>query len=184
MKTLFLSTIFLFTVKVTFGQADTIGSETNSQTSTTYTWQGACYDNNGKPLNPTEPFNQVYNVKKFQSKTPIEINIKSVKLGSQTVSIDFLYKDKIEGDTKILNLNDSVGIKFVVGKTVENSVNKYLYKLEVYKRDKGSNCWRPLATMLSFNSVYAQTVSLSLFSIGAPGTKDYFQIAEGWVKFD
>lgn len=183
MKTLFLSTIFLLTFQLTFGQEDTVG-ETTTTTMTNYTWQGACFDNKGKPLNPSDPSNQVYNVKKFQSKTQIEINIKSVKLGSQTVSIDINYKDKVESDTKIINLNDTIGIKVVIGKATENGIKKYLYKFLVYKKDKGSNCWRPMTSANYFYDVYAQTMSVNLYAIGFPNTKDYFQILEGWIKYD
>ena len=180
----YLTTIFLLIINFAFGQLDTVSSETNFQMQTTYTWKGACCDNNGKPLNPGDVSNQVYNVKEFKSKTPIDINIKSVQLGSQTLNLDIHYQDKIEGDSKIINLNDTVGIKFTLAKTMENGIKKYLYKLQVYKKDKESNCWRPLTASMSFFDVYSQTMSLNLFTIGYPNTKDYFQIVEGWIKFD
>ncbi len=184
MKTLYLTTIFLLTINITFGQHDTITSETNSQIQTTYTWKGACCDNNGKPINPGDVMSQVYSVKKFKSKTPIDINIKSVKLSSKTISLDIHYQDNIEGDTKIINLNDTVGIKLTIANTEENGSKKYLYKLQVFKKDKESNCWRPLVNSMSFFDVYSQTMSLNLFAIGYPDTKDYFQIVEGWIKLD
>jgi hypothetical protein len=184
MKTFYLTAIFALTINLAFGQRDTITSETNSTIQTNYTWKGACCDSYGKPLNPGDAMSQVYSVKKFKSKTPIDINIKSVKLGSQTINLDIHYQDNIEGDTKIINLNDSTGIKLTIAKTVENGTKKYLYKLQVFKKDKESNCWRPLTNSMSFFDVYSQTMSLNLFSIGYPDTKDYFQIVEGWIKFD
>lgn len=184
MNTLYLTTIFFFTINLAFGQLDTIATETSSEIQTTYTWKGVCCDNNGKPLNPGDAMNQFYSVNKFKSKTPIDLNIKSVKLGSQTISLNVHYQEKIEGDTKIINLNDTVGIKITIAKTVENEIKKYLYKLQVYKKDKASNCWRPLTNSMSFFDVYSQTISLNLFGIGYPDTKDYFQIVEGWIKFD
>ena len=134
-----------------FGQSDTISTEINSQVQTTYTWKGGCCDNYGKPLNPGDAMSQVYTVKKFKSKTPIDINLKSVKLGSQTISLDIHYKDNIEGDTKIINLNDTTGIKLTIAKTIENGTKKYLYKLQVFKNDKESNCWRPLTNSMYFS---------------------------------
>lgn len=184
MKTIYLITFFLFTINVALGQRDTIISETSSKIQTTYTWKGACCDNNGKLLNPGDAMNQVYSVKKFKSETPIDINIKSVKLGSKTISLNVHYQENIEGDTKIINLNDTVGIKITIAKTVENEIKKYLYKLQVYKKDKASNCWRPLTNSMSFFDVFSQTMSLNLFAIGYPDTRDYFQIVEGWIKFD
>jgi hypothetical protein len=71
-----------------------------------------------------------------------------------------------------------------IAKTLENGSKKYLYKLQVYKKDEQSNCWRPMTASMNFLEVYSQTMSLNLFSIGYPDTKDYFQIAEGWMKFD
>jgi hypothetical protein len=184
MKILYLTTIFFLLINSAFGQRDTITSETNSQIHTTYTWKGACCDNYGKPLNPGDAMSQVYCVKKFKPETPIDINVKSVRLGSQTISLDLHYQGNIEGDTKIINLNDSVGIKVTIAKMVEYGAKKYLYKLQVYKKDKESNCWRPLINSMSFFDVYSQTISLNLFAIGYPDTKDYFQIVEGWIKFD
>lgn len=184
MKALYLMTTFLLSINFAFGQQDTIYSETNFQTQTTYTWQGMCCDNNGKPLNSSNISSQVYIVKKFKSKTPIDINIKSVKFGSQTISLDIHYQGKIEGDTKIINLNDTTGIKLTIAKTVENGTKKYLYKLQVYKKDEKSSCWRSMTATISFFDVYAQTISLNLFSIGYTNTKDYFEIVEGWITFD
>lgn len=184
MKTFYLIAIFFLTINFAFGQPDTISSEGYSEIQTTYSWKGACCDNYGKPLNPTDAFNQGYSVKKFKPKTPIDINIKSVKLGSQTISLNIHYQDNIEGDTKIINLNDTTGIKLTIAKTIENGAKKYLYKLQVYKNDKESKCWRPLTNSMSFFDVYSQAISLNLFSIGYPNTKDYFQIIEGWIKFD
>jgi hypothetical protein len=184
MKTFYLTTIFLLTINLAFGQRDTITSKKDSTIRTIYTWKGACCDNYGKPLNPGDAMSQEYSVKKFKSKTPIDINIKSIKLGSQTISLDIRYQDNIEGDTKIINLNDTTGIKLTIAKAVENGTKKYLYKLQVFKKDKESNCWRPLTLSMNFFDVYAQTISLNLFAIGHPDTKDYFQIVEGWIKFD
>ncbi len=184
MKTFYVTTIFLLTINLAYGQLDTITSETNSLIQTTYTWKGACCDIYGKPLNPGDALSQVYNVKKFKSKTPIDINIKSVKLGSRTISLDIRYQDNIDGDTKIINLNDTTGIKLTIAKTAENETKKYLYKLQAYKKDKESNCWRPLTNSMSFFEVYSQTISLNLFTIGYPDTKDYFQIVEGWIKLN
>lgn len=184
MKTFYLTTFFLLTINILFGQRDTIISESDSKIITTSTWQGECYDNNGKPFNPGGRMSQVYMVNNFKSKTPIDINIKSIKLGSQTIKLDIRFKDNIEGDTKIINLNDTVGIKLIIAKTVENGAKKYLYKLEVFLKDQESNCWRPLTFSIPYNDVYTQTVSLNFFAIGYTDKPDYFEIVEGWLKFN
>lgn len=185
MKTLFLTTFFILMITIVFGQQDTISPKRSTQLqSTNTTWKGSCCDHLGKPLNPGEALGQSYIVKKFKTQTPIELNLKSIKVGSKTISLDFHYKDKIEGDTKIININDSVGCKITLAKTVENGDKKYLYKLQIFKKDTMSNCWRPLTNSMSFFDVYAQTMSLNLFGIGYPESNDYFQIVEGWMKFD
>ncbi len=171
-------------IKLGLGQQDSIQSEAGFGVQTSYTWKGSCCDNFGKPLNPSDIINQFYNVKKFNPKIQVDINLKSIKIGSKTISLNVNYKDKIEGDTKIVTLNDTVGIKLTIAKTVENGTKKYLYKLQVYKKDIESNCWRALTNSMSFFDVYSQTMSLNLFSIGYPDTKDYFQIVDGWIKFD
>jgi hypothetical protein len=105
MKTIYLTTVLLLVINLAIGQQDTIISETTTQIQSTHTWRGACCDKNGKPLNPGDAISQVYSVRKFKSKTPLEINLKSVKIGTQTISLDINYKEKIEGDTKIIRIN-------------------------------------------------------------------------------
>jgi len=177
MKKIILITSVLFLTQISFGQ------EGEVETST-YFYQGPCCDANGKPMNPADYSSQVYAVNKFNKKTLIDLNIKSVKIGSETISVDLKHKEKIEGETSIISLTDTIGIKLVIGKTIENNIKKYVYKLLVFKRDVQSNCWRPLTTMNSMFDVYNQTMSMNLYSIGTPDTKDYFQIVEGWIKFN
>ena len=175
-KLLLILSVFLLT-QTSFGQEGEVGSNT-------YTYQGPCSDSNGKPINLADFSNQVYTVKKFSKKTLIDFNIKSVKIGLETIGLDLKHKDKIEGETSIIQLTDTIGVKLVIGKTIENNVKKYVYKLLVFKKDSQSNCWRPLTTMNTMFDVYNQTLSLNLYSIGTPDTKDYFQIVEGWIKFN
>ena len=186
MNTLILSIISIFFFQISFGQIEHASStsDTITKINTPFTWKGSCCDNNGKSLNSEDVSNQVYEVQKFMPLIPIEINLKSIRLGSNTFSISTRYTNKIEGDTKIINLNDSLGIKFVIGKVIETGIKKYICKLLVFKMDKESNCWRPLNSGNSFFDIYAQIQSLNLYSIGYIGTKDYFQIIEGWIKFD
>ena len=168
MKTILLITLTLFP-QLTWGQINS--------------FKGTCCDNKGKPTKSEDLTTNVYIVKKHKSKTPIEVNIKSVTLGVKTVMVDISYKDVIDYETPLININDTVAIKLVLGKTTENNINKYLYKLLVYKHETKSNCWKTLTAFNAFYEVYSQTMTLSKVAVSY-GNADYFQIQEGWIKLN
>lgn len=147
-------------------------------------WKGSCYDESGKPQNPADFSNQVYQVKKHKKKTPVSLNIKSIKIGSKVINVNIEFNEKIEFETPVIDINESYSVKLILGKTTENEINKFLYKLIVFKKENKSNCLRPLSTFNSFYEVYNQTMSLNLFSIGYENSENFFRIEEGWIKLN
>lgn len=184
MKTLSLNLIFLLSINFLFGQHDTIQLKTKYQTQITNTWESECYDNYGRPLNTQNDIYRAFTVNEFKTKTPIDINIKSIKLDSQTININIHYQENIEYETKIINLNDTTGLKVTIAKTVDNGYKTYLYRLEIFKKVNESNCWRSTSLPTSFFNVYSQTTSLNLFSLDNIDKGEYFQIIEGSIKFE
>jgi len=146
-------------------------------------WKGPCVDSTGKPVNPGEPYSQVYEVRKFRKRTQVEIEIKQIRLGDQLSKINLGYKGRIMDETSILPLGLGLGFKLVIGKSIENETRKYLYKLVILKYDQSTSCWHPLTPTTTYYEVWAKTISLA-YSVGTEGTNDYFQIVEGWIKFD
>lgn len=149
-----------------------------------YSYQGPCCDASGDPSNPADPAYQTYSVKSFKQKTPVEIAITSIIIGKERHIVDFKFRAAVGAETEVLNVTDSVGIKLVLGQMRENKRNKYIYKLIVYRRDGASNCWRPLSTFNQMFDVYAQTISLSLFSLGDRESEGFVEIVEGWMKLN
>lgn len=150
----------------------------------TYKYKSPCFTKDGKPMNPAEYSFQVFEVKRFKKKIPIDINIKSIVLGKKTVNLNFQYSAKIESETNILSITDSIGLKLILGKTIENGIKKYVYKIMIFKKDKDSDCWRPLTIMNSMYDVYNKKMSINQFGIGTKGTENYFEINVGWIVFD
>jgi len=183
MKNLHLLAILICSTNLLFGQNDSTSYISEESSAQTYEWKGECCDENGKHYVPSV-YESFYAVKKFKKKIPIEINFKAIQLGKKVISIDVHYADKISGSTKLINLNDTIAIKLVIGKVVEDENDKYLYKLLVFTKDKVINCWRPLTIVSNFTTVYSQTISLNQYAIGYSDKNNYFQIIEAWVKFD
>lgn len=161
-----------------------IASRLSAQQGTIPSYRGSCLDKNGTPKNPADVSMQVYHISKFKKNIPVEIKIKSITIGQQTVPVDVSFNGKISSETPVIMMNDSLGIKLVVGRVTENNLNKYVYKLLFYKKDISPDCLRALSIFSTYNDVYSQTMSLNAFSVGYSGTAEYIRIDEGWIRFD
>ncbi len=161
-----------------------LGQESILPASSAYSYQGPCCDASGNPSNPADPAYQVYTVRSFKKTTPVELVIKSITIGKERRSVDFKFNASIASETDVLQITDGLGVKIVLGQIQENKRNKYIYKLIIFRRDQASDCWRPLSTFLQMMDVYAQTISLNMYSIGAEGTEDFVRIEEAWMKLN
>ena len=169
MKT-FLYIIALFTVHLGISQSNI--------------YLGGCCDDKGKPKNPGDATLNFYHVKKHSKTLAFELKIESITLGQEKLKIDLHFKGNINCDTPILKVNDSLGIKVIIGKTTENGLNKFMYKIDFYHMDKPNECWKSAMQFTSFFEIYNQTQSLDLFAIGIEGENDYFRIDSGWMKLN
>lgn len=147
-------------------------------------WVGPCYEKEGSPYNQQESVLGRYVVKKHKKKTTIEVDIRTIQIGSEELTIHFSHRETIQAETGILTIHDSYGIKFNLARIVENDQNQFLYKLQVFKKDTTTDCWRPLTVYNSFYEVYNQTITLNNSSIGYEGSSDYFRFVEGFIRLD
>jgi hypothetical protein len=97
--------------------------------------------------------------------------------------LDFKFQSRIKDETKIIKLNDTVGVKLVIARSVEFGSKKYLYKLSYYKKDFSGNCWRSYSGYGFMTPVYHRTVSLNGTSFMLSGTS-LFVVYDGWITFD
>lgn len=144
----------------------------------------ACYDSTGIIQGPDEYYFPTYRVKKNKKKTQISIHVKSITYGETELKMDVVYEDKIEAETPIIPLNDTLAIKVVLGKVTENNNNFYLYKSMIFKLDKETNCWGTLGYYNTFYYFHSQLVNLSGSSVGYEGDSGFFKINEGWIELN
>jgi hypothetical protein len=144
----------------------------------TQEWQSPCYEDEQPVLSDDEP---LY-IKKFPEKIPVTIEIKKIEYGSTSIDCNFKFTGKIDYETGLFHLNDTLGVKFSFAKTKIHGKNKYLYDMVVYKKEQG--CWRGLTTYHNYHEVYAQTIRLNGSSISTNNNKMYFSFADAYFRFD
>ena len=145
---------------------------------------GECYNENGLPFNANGSYFQRYNPKHHKKKNRIEINIRAIKIGPETVIVNFRHVEKVGCETAVLRLNDNYGVKLLLARTVENGKNIFLYKLPVFNLDAETGCWRSISTFNGYYEVYSKNIMLNGYRIGNLDSVKMFAIVEGFINID
>tara|TARA_B110000305_G_C19061653_1_gene457364 strand:+ start:81 stop:632 length:552 start_codon:yes stop_codon:yes gene_type:complete len=144
-----------------------------------------CVDNVGKPFETGTGnignYFQFDEIKKFKKGTPIQFYISKIRIGNDTLNINFSYTGKIKTDTEILDLTKGYGVKFSIAKAEEGGVKKYLYKLSFYEKDE---CWRQINLIYGFLEVLQLNTNLKYRTFGTKGFKNYMVIIDGGFKIN
>ena len=143
---------------------------------------GQCYNENGMPFNPNDPYVQRYSPKRHKKQNRIEINIRAIKIGSATLIVNFSHVERLKNETSVLKLNDNYGIKLLLARTVENDKNIFLYKLPVFNLDAETGCWRSISTFNGYYEVYSKNIMLNGYRIGNLDSAKMFAIVEGFIN--
>ncbi len=123
-----------------------------------------------------------YSVDSFPLKTPIEINLTSITVGSKQIKLDFDYKAEIEFETTIIPLTDSTGIKLLLTHYQRYGKKFYLYNLLFYRKEK--KCWIELGSSDMMWVATSQKFATSNSAVGSPGSPYYVTVNEGWIKLN
>lgn len=128
-----------------------------------------------------------YSVDSFTSKTPVEIHLSNITVGSNEIKLNFNYKSEIEFETPIIPLNDSIATKLLIAPYQRYGQKFYLYTLLFYRREnyRGiKQCWIESGSSDYMHIVISQTFKTNGLSLGVPESRYYFRVNEGWIKLN
>jgi len=143
-----------------------------------YVLQYPCLQDEGKLEESYLP--KPYSVTKFPKKTKVKFILTKFLYEGKEYVVDFHYEGKIKYETNLLPLNDSLGLalKLSIAKTSTNGKNKYLYKIDIYKKD--DTCWRSIVGGYTpYSIIYGQTMEMVGGGYASPGDKNYFRYLSG-----
>jgi hypothetical protein len=172
--------VYLLCPSSSYGQTESDSSKTELLRIAPY----PCVDNSGKPFEISNNVNNYFQfdeVKQFKKRTPIHFYIKQIRVGNDTLDINFNYSGKIKTDTEILKLTEGYGVKFSLAKAEEGGVKKYLYKLSFYEKE---DCWRRINLVYGFLEVMQLNTNLKYRTFGNKGFKNYMVIIDGGFKLE
>lgn len=123
-----------------------------------------------------------YSVDSFPSKTPVDINISRILFHGREITVNFSYHDKIEFETPVLPITDSVAIKLLLSQS--RAYGKYRYYFHLLTYHKEGNCWIEDMNADLLQVVAYQKFSISDYMFSSPNIPIYFTIIEGSIRLN
>ncbi len=128
-----------------------------------------CLENMGK-------YTEAYSVKKFKSNITLELKIDSLVYSSYTKTIPTSFKLKIENESDLLRLDDSLFIKLFLLRNVKYGQKYYSFQWDYFK--KTDKCIEFIQSSSAYNLYFNSEISPagSAMGIGTKGDSNYFLI--------
>ncbi len=100
----------------------------------------------------------------------LKLEITKIKIDDLVKKISFKYTEKIKNESSLIIINDSIAFKISIGRVVDQKLNKYLYKADLYR--KIEDCWQ-VATPTNYWNEFSLGVISSGLGFGYEGTLGY-----------
>lgn len=123
---------------------------------------------------PKKTYGNIEAVNEFKDSLKATIQIYKITLGTKTEDLDETFIERIKNESTIYKLNNKMAISVSVGRIEENGDKFYIYKIHLFRKNKG--CWEDTTRDTQWTKFNLGNFT-SGYGYGFEGTKEFVRFS-------